>query len=142
LIRGEDRAGRGQHFLLDLPILPTQNLQGPQRLLGGEKTGQTSSAWHWPSPPGSPPHSLPQGAQRTLSPQRPGLRSGTVIGTNCRRQPSGPGAKGRYEKERKEQRQAGGGGVMRARTPHWGPSSSPALLLPTSVTLDKALTPL
>lgn len=48
-------AGRSSTSLLGLPLLPTQHLLGPQRPPEGEKTGQTSSAWHQP-PPRGPPH--------------------------------------------------------------------------------------
>lgn len=107
-----------------------------------KKKDQTSSSWPQRSSQQSsqrssqrssqctraPLYSLHGAAQGTLSPQGPGLRSGTAIGTNCRRQPSRPGAKGRYEKERKELRQAGGGGVTRARTrTSPGYSSSPGM---------------
>lgn len=125
------------------PPLPTQHLQNLQRSLRENKQtinkqtknpDQISSSWpqRWPQRSSqqssqrssqrssqwtcAPLHSLHGASQGTLSPQGPGLRSGTAIGTNCRRQPSRPGAKGRYEKERKELRQAGGGGVTRART--------------------------
>lgn len=117
---------------------------GPPEAVGGEKTGQTSSAWHQllalapPPPPALRP--LSQGAQGTLSLQGPGLRSGTAIGANCRRQPSGLGAKGRYEKERKERRRTGRGGVIEPE-PHTGDEvPALALLLPNLMTLNKALT--
>lgn len=57
----------GGGSLLGLPLLPSQHLLGLQRLLGGEKTGQTSSAWHGP-PPLRHPH-LPS----TLCHEGPGV---------------------------------------------------------------------
>lgn len=105
--RARAGAGRKRHFPSGLATRAHSAPPRPPEAAGGEKTGQTSSAWHR-LPPRGPPSHLPSspchGGPGDFVSAGPRAVIRNSDSANCRRQPSGPGAKGRYEKKRKERR--------------------------------------